>query len=523
MKRPSDYAVTQGANPETGFGLGYALRPYLAGPLDDLAPRLVLMKGAQVGATVLAILRAVWFVDRLNAHALYLMPTHRSAVRLSRGRVATLLERSPRLARLFGKQRNAAHLRAGTANFYCHGARSRAELMSTPIQYLTIDERDEMYQTDPHGKQPWSALELARQRLAGQRHSWELNLSTPTLPGWGIAAEYAQTDQHAFELKCPKCGREAPASWPESLAWCEAEADRLPPAFCCSACRQVWSEEERLQALQDGGWRAQRPGAGVRGYHLPQLLSPALTAAKLADAWRAAQASPAAMQIFRNSVLGLPHLASGSRLEREHLEEAQRRGGYLMAHGADRPCVLGADIGPQWLHVVVLEPCPGGCRAVRIEKVPSWNDLAGLVKRFKVGSFVLDAQPETHQARQFADAHPGGWLCYYQGGEGVAVEPATKTLRAHRTQTLDDLCQRLRQGEILLPRDTPSEFIQQLESPVRLLRSGKGGQMRAEYVEAGGPDHYAHALNYALLALRLAARPVAWSVTAPSGGKLAWE
>ena len=34
-------------------------------------------------------------------------------------------------------------MRAGRANFYCHGARSRVELMSTPVQYLTLDERDE--------------------------------------------------------------------------------------------------------------------------------------------------------------------------------------------------------------------------------------------------------------------------------------------------------------------------------------------------------------------------------------------
>ncbi len=55
----SDYALMFGLNPDTARPLGFHRHEYLLGPLDDLAPRVVLMKGAQVGATVLAVLRAL--------------------------------------------------------------------------------------------------------------------------------------------------------------------------------------------------------------------------------------------------------------------------------------------------------------------------------------------------------------------------------------------------------------------------------------------------------------------------------
>ena len=518
----SDYALMFGLNPDTARPLGFHQFEYLLGPLDDLAPRVVLMKGAQVGATVLAVLRALWFVDVKQAHTLYLFPTHRSALRFSRGRLAVLIEQSPHLRRLFGKSSGSkTHLRAGHVNWYCHGGRSRVELLSMPVQYLTIDERDAMYESHPLGHTAWSAVELARQRLAGQTEAWELDLSTPTVPGRGIALDFAQSDQRHFEPRCPACGRWVRLAWPDAVAG----FDGLPAAasWRCPRCRTLWSTAERAAALAAGVWVLDAPAQSVHGYHLPQLLAAAQTPQRLAAAWQAAQGNPAALQVFWNATLGLPYVAEGARLEARYLEEAVARGGYPMELTSPAKRVLGVDVGPAWLHCVVAEPLSPGLRLTWIGKLPDWHELSAMLDQYALAAIVLDGQPETHQAREFALRHPAGYLCYYVGSDrGVSVDSVARILRTPRTESLDAMFLLWRRGQVWLPAQTPGEFMLHMQSLVRLYRAGRDGTIRAEYVEAGGPDHYAHALTYCHLAGLLARASGTQAAMASGGSVFSW-
>lgn len=517
--RISDYAVLHTVNPDTGKPMGFGGYSYLLRPLNDDAPRIILQKGAQVGATVLAMLRTLWFVDVRQAHTLYLFPTHRSAERFSRGRLGRMIDSSPRLRRLFDKS-TRQHRRARGVNLYCHGARSRIELMSMPIQHLVLDERDEMYWSDPHGRQPWSAVELARQRLSGQSQHWELDLSTPTVPGHGIARDFAGSDRHEFMARCPACRRHAPLRWPESLEWKEAvQPSGRAARYRCLRCRRAWSEADRRRALQSGCWIPADPHAATRGYHLSQFLSPVATAERIVSAWQDAQDRPAALQLFHNVVLGLPYVADGARLSRASIEAAQARGGgYRLAAPAIGRVVLGADVGPTWLHVVVADLVGPTLRLIWIAAIESWERLAEIVRDWRVQCLVIDAQPETHQARQFVKRHPQGWLCYYRPlMNGWQIDAAGQRVAVPRTESLDGMYQRFRDGSILLPADAPLEFCLQLEALVRLLRVNRQGQAVAEYVESGHADHYAHALNYCHLASQLLGHPAHFEVTLPSG------
>ncbi len=580
------YVETFCVNPDQGAPLGFADYEYLLVPLSDESPRVVIQKAAQVGATVLAILRALYQVDARQAHSMYLFPTHRSAARFSRGRFSVMLERSDHLRGLFREVKNAGHMRAGVANFYCHGARSRTELMSTPVGYLTLDERDELYLGNPTGRQPWSAVELARQRLSGQRDGRELNLSTPTIPGHGIAAEFAQSDQHHYHLLCPHCERLVLPSWPEAIdcglriadcglkdtdcglriSGCGLEdkgviardhsiADGLPQSairnpksamFRCPACRRPWTDDQRREAIRAGKWIPLQPGRALRGYHLSQLTSPAASAGRIMSQWLACQDNPAAKQVFYNAVLGLPYLAEGMRLERRFVAEAIARGGYPMA-ASSQGSVMGVDVGPTWCHVVIAEyppvvpPSQGGTkpvlpsqwgteapalRLVWIGKAYDWPQVGELIRRYRVQSYVIDAMPETHLVRNLLRDWPLGFMCYYQAaqaGGSLHLDAETRTLKAPRTESLDAMYLRWRTGNVAAPSDLPLEFVEQLTALVRVVRVRRDGQACAEYVEGGGPDHYAHAMNYCELAALLRGKPLRFEVTLPGEtGAVAW-
>jgi hypothetical protein len=515
MHDPATYALMHAVNPDTGKPLGFEGYEYLVQPLNDLSPHIVLQKGAQVGATVLAILRTLWFLDVRKAHSLYLFPTHKSALRFSKGRFAVLVERSPRLKKLFKAVKTGNHMRAGTVNFYCHGARSRNELMSVPIQYLTIDERDEMYQTAEGGRQPWSAVDLARQRLKGQTASWEMDLSTPTIPSHGIHADFLRSDQHLFHPRCLHCRKRSPLVWPDSV--------QEPDAFRCAVCHHAWTDYERRQALREGLWIPSYPGRPLRGYHVSQLLSPVVTAAGLLKDWHAAQGHPTALQVFYNAVLGLPYVAEGARLERHFLEEAMAKGGEVMATRATKPTLMGVDVGPTWLHVVVAEPWGTGLKLLWAGKVSQWGELPVLLRQYQVQSFVIDAQPETHLARDLVTAFPMGWLCYYRTAPGaLLVDSAHHILRVSRTESLDAMYRLWRLGYLSAPTNLPEEFLLQMQAPIRVLRLRRDGQPWAEYVESGNPDHYAHAMNYCHLALQFHGSPLQFQVTLPKNGQIVW-
>lgn len=522
----ASYVESVCVNPDQGRPLAFEDYEFLGIPLGDRSSLIVVQKAAQVGVTVTAILRALWFIDAKQLQTMYLFPTHRSAHRFSRGRFSVLLEQSPYLGALFREVRAAGHRRAGNVNFYCHGARSRTELMSTPVQYLTLDERDELYGGST--RQPWSAVDLARQRLSGQRDAWELHVSTPTIPGHGIAAEFAQSDQNHYHVTCPHCSRWVQPIWPDavefaahSLQFTEHASDllsancELPTAnFCCPLCRHRWSDAERRDALRHGRWMARYPGRAVRGYHLSQLLSPAATAPRLVALWLACQSHPPAKQVFYNSVLGLP-LAEGARLDRRFIDDAIARGGYAMA-ASSQGSVMGIDVGPTWFHIVIAEPAGDFLRIVWAGKVHEWKQLPELIQRYQVRGYVIDAMPETHQVRELVRAYPQGAMCYYRGPASTpAIDVAGSVIRVPRTESLDAMYLRWRLGKVAAPEDVPAEFIEQLTTPVRIIRIGRDAQPYAEYLDSGGPDHYAHAMNYCELALLLHGPPLRFEITPP--------
>ena len=397
--------------------------------------------------------------------------------------------------------------------------------MSTPVRCLTLDERDELYQGDPLGKQPWSAVELARQRLNGQTESFELNLSTPTIPGHGINAEFERSDQHHFHLFCPHCRRHVVPAWPESVGDGGLGEIEKPAAFLCPGCRTPWTADERRVAVRDGIWIARYPERSLRGYHLTQMTAPAADPGRILRQWRASENSGSARQVFFNAVLGLPYLAEGARLERRFLDEAILRGGYPMAKSSQGG-IMGIDVGPTWLHTIVAEVVAqaGGdeLRIVWAGKLPDWEELSRAMRRFRVQSYVIDAMPETHQVRNLLGRFPCGYMCYYRVGGAGQVDAVNRIIHTPRTESLDAMYQRWRNGKIAAPANLPVEFADQMTALARVLRIGGDGQARADYQEAGGPDHFAHAMNYCELALKLHAAPARFEVTLPGGKRIEW-
>jgi hypothetical protein len=141
------------------------------------------------------------------------------------------------------------------------------------------------------------------------------------------------------------------------------------------------------------------------------------------------------------------------------------------------------------------------------------NDFDALHQRLlslHAKRWVIDALPETNAAGKLASRwRPRGHLSYYshshKGPPRWSEDEARKFLRVdcNRTDTLDELLSRVREGSLELPRQDGAveEYADHLAALIRSEEEDEEtGQITNIYVH-GGPDHYAHATNYLLLAL----------------------
>jgi hypothetical protein len=243
---------------------------------------------------------------------------------------------------------------------------------------------------------------------------------------------------------------------------------------------------------------------------MTKLLSPRADIAALARLGHAILArdvtDQSAIQEFYNQDLGQPHTPEGGQLSRADIEACVAD--YSLGDWKPTGCSMGVDIGDK-LHVRINAPGPNGKpRAAFIGTVLSFEELDGLMRGYDVSRCVVDAAPEGHAARQFAQRWRGRvWLCSYpntatwQHLEAAVWNDAEQTVSAHRTLTLDATFARVKERRIEYPREVMAipEFAEQMMASVRVVEKDGRGNLVARYVETG-LDHFGHASNYVSIA-----------------------
>ena len=315
--------------------------PYLREIMDRLSAsspveRVVVMKGAQVGATEAGNNWIGYVVHHAPGPMLAVLPTVEMAKRNSRQRIEPLVEESPALRERIAPSRSrdsgntvlAKEFRGGV--LVLTGANSAVGLRSMPVRYLFLDEVDG-YPGDVDGEGDPIALAEARTRTFARRKI--LVVSTPTVAGLSrIEREYALSDQRRFFVPCPGCGAMQWLRW-ERLRWPKGRPEAA--AYHCEGCDREIGEHNKTRMLAAGEWRPTATGAAdprTSGYHLSSLYSPLgwRSWAEVASAWEAAQGSDSALKSFRNTELGETWEERGDAPDWQRLYE--RRGGFALGH-----------------------------------------------------------------------------------------------------------------------------------------------------------------------------------------------
>jgi len=522
-----------------GVPFDWLTHRYLAGIYADDSQRMVLCKAGQMGVSEYLVSWMLWHADQMGSTGLYVFPTDSHVSDFSAARLGPAIERdvSPYLADLIvsavGESRGADRVglkRVRDRFVYFRGAKVQPDgrapqLRSIDADALVLDEFDEMDRRAPG---------IARERLGHSAVAAERSASTPTYANVGIHAEYLASDQHEWHLRCQACGEwqapglenliteqddlGRPVRWNTAaghgLGGLAEADDHGEPELLCRKCRAI------LDRLAPGEWVAAYPGRPVRGYQITGLISPRKPLSDIIgrrDGERATglqSTDESDRQQVYNQKLGLTYRSSQVTSLADATLDGCRRG-YALGP-APGETWMGVDVG-RVLHVVIRGIGDGSDRPARwIGTVSGFDDLGRLMAQHGVKVCVVDALPETREARKFQANYGTGrvWLAYFGGGRAglkdespYAWNDGERTVTVDRTRTLDHVTTQFflgsrSEGGYTLPANARdiADYYAQIKAPERRLETAADGNRVAVYVETG-PDHYMFAEVYCAVAM----------------------
>ena len=462
---------------------------YLRAIYDDTSPHIVLSKAAQIGGTTWAILKA-FHACAMGLNVMYFFPTRTDVLEFSKSRVGPLLADNPFLSRLLRDTDTAGLKRIGSAYLYLRGMQSTVGMKSVPADMVVFDELDE---ATPEAKS------LARERLSHSDYKRVIELSNPSLPNYGIDEAYQLSDQRHWTIRCDGCGTwTAPdKAFPTKLGQ-EVRIIRLGEDgshyLACPKC----GEELDVGA---GEWVADFPDRRTHGYRISQLFSSKVDPGEILEEYRRTRFP----ERFFNLKIGLAWADRENRLDQAAVQACCGEHGLL--ESSDSPCTMGVDTGKE-LHVVIsrfVKDSEGLREVIYIGTRQAYSELDELVERYKVGTCVIDALPEIHSTREFANRHSGRVFQNYfvesQRG-GYSWDYKEQIVRENRTEALDASRKIVRDRRVVLPRagKLMEEFANHLAADVKqLVEDEDTGAQAYRYIKTG-VNHYSLAFAYDCIA-----------------------
>lgn len=456
---------------------------YLIQPYRDTHPHQVELKAAQMGLTSKAMLR-VAHGARYGGYRgiLYLFPSKTDVTDFSKGRIDPLISENPETIGKWLSETDSANVkRIWNCYLYLRGMTSRVGLKSIPIDFIVFDELDEA---------PQNAVDMAMERMAHSEHREVLKLSNPTLPDYGIDKAFQETDQHYWLLKCERCGEYTclEDTFPECLLEIGGRVIRA-----CPKC-----QGELNPSI--GEWVPKRPSiTDKRGYHYSQLFSHFVDPGEILHQFRTTNN----LTDFYNLKIGIAYVEATNRLSVQEVLALCGAGGILDSDPG--PCFMGVDQGKD-LHVVIgKRHVSKAGQIIHLGIYRDWEELDRLMRAFHVSRCVVDALPETRNARAFAERHRGRvFLNYYNEHQKGAYAWDDKKLivSCNRTESLDASHREITQQAVVLPKECEITrvYADHLHNTAKKLEEDdETGSRRYIYVKLGA-DHFRHAFNYECMA-----------------------
>ena len=290
---------------------------------DPTVSEVVVMSGAQLGKSEAILNILGYHIEHDPCPILVLQPTLEMAQAFSKDRVAAGLIRSTPCLR--GKVKDPRSRDSGNTTLHkvfpggaltMVGANSPSGLASRPIRLVLCDEVDRYPLSAGSEGDP---IQLARKRSATFWNRKLVTVSTPTNKGSSrIEEAYEASDQRRYHVPCKHCEEFQVLKWAQ-VQWVDGDPETA--RYACEHCGALWDEAERMWAVRNGQWIAEKPFAGIAGFAINGLYSPWT---RLADGVRdflSVKKSPDQLRVWTNTYLGETWEDAGERVDDWELAE----------------------------------------------------------------------------------------------------------------------------------------------------------------------------------------------------------
>lgn len=413
-----------------------------------------------------------------------IFPSAKGVTDFVRTRINPVVELNPdSIGRYLQDTDNTSIKRMLGCNLIFRGTKAEEGLRSDPADALTFEEFD-------LAANPEKLKESAHSRLGHSRIKREHGLSNPTVPDFGIDAEYQKTDMRRWLLRCANGHYTNPLEdFPKALF--ESSKDGVFLRCGHPGCDKHLGRE--------GEWVPENPSIkDRRGYQYNQLMSIFHSPEEILRKYR----ETGDMQRYYNYVLGLGYVEAQNRLS---IEQVLAMCGTEGMRYSDRGgCCLGSDQGSTF-HAVVGKR-DSHMRTVHVGEYLKWDDLDALMDRFRVVRAVVDGQPDLHGSRGFAERWPGKvFRCFYNDHQRGSYrwDEEKRVVTVNRNEALDDSHQTLLRGDEVLPKrcDVMETFALHCHNTAKKVQEDEDGSRYYVWVKlGGGKDHFRHAYLYMHLA-----------------------
>lgn len=313
-----------------------ARTPYLREIMDCLSPSnptqlVTFQAGAQVGKTECGNNWVGSVIDYSPGPMLIVQPTVELAKRMSKQRIAPMIDETPCLRKKISNARSRDSGNTMQAKEFpggiivLTGANSAVGLRSMPVRFLFLDEID-AYPFDIDGE--GDPVALAERRTTTFTRKKIYKCSTPKIKDISrIERALLASDNRRYFVPCPHCGNMDWMQW-KNIIW--SDHDATTAMLKCESCGTLIEERFKTEMLRLGVWRQGRmvenPNKGTgdkvaaeiwqpfdapihslhAGFHLSSLYSPLgwkSWAAAVAE-FLLAKGDPPLLKEWTNTVLG---------------------------------------------------------------------------------------------------------------------------------------------------------------------------------------------------------------------------
>lgn len=518
----------------------YLLPMYL-----DTSKEIVLLKAAQMGATIYMLLRLLWFCRYQQVKCGLYFPTADGVNTLSKDRLTPLLRSNKEL---YESVKDDASDTLGLKQIEnIHGKRSSLYMLylggtaskdSVPLDIIAFDE---VRLVEP------SDIDQALERISHSSYKYKMFMSTAGMPGLDIDKRFKLGTQLYWHVKCLCHDGFIPSDvFPDCIVDTGKEV-----YMRCPKCKL------RILDPQNGNYIAHNPKADFPSYHISQLISKFTTPKEI---WTMYQTTTNKKE-FYNAKLGRPFIdAENMPITEDVLDNCVNTSiNWAMSEAKDSPlrrrCAMGVDQMSGNNYVVITKKGINGKKhIVHLEIIESGNPrywengkpitpfkrLYELMREFDVGVCVIDAMPSANEAQDFARAFPGRVFLSWYGDGGVdlakwhdrlkmkeQLRKGSKEIKLkwqvtlHRYMSLDWTMNDFVERNIEMPnpdalvqvvrnedtgRYEAENICRRFRTHLRSLVREKeiidelSGKFKLVYKYVGRDPHFAHAMNYCNIA-----------------------